>query len=82
MNKKLRVEVEVEVDKDSMNDVLTAIRAVLIQLQDISGVRLVEPKQFNSERGWLSFGWKTTIDTTEIWIPLHQYGGQKNVCKK
>ena len=73
MNKKLKVEVEVEVDKDKMNDVLTVIRAVLIQLQHIPGVGLVETKQFNKERGWLSFGWRTTIDTTEIWIPLHQY---------
>jgi len=72
MNKKLRVEVEVEVDKDKMNDVLTAIRTTLIQLQHIPGVRLVETKQFNKERGWLSFGWRTTIDRTEIWIPLYQ----------
>jgi len=73
MNKKLRIEIEVEVDKDSMNGVLATIRAVLIQLQDMPGVGLIEPKQFNKERGWLSFGWKTTIDKTEIWIPLHQY---------
>ena len=72
MNKKLRVEIEIDVDRNFICGTFDEIRKELIKIENIKGVRLVETKQYNRERGWLSYGWNTTIDTTQIWVPLSQ----------
>jgi len=72
MNKKLKVEIEIDVDRNFISGTLAKIRKELVKIENIEGVRLVETKQYNKERGWLSYGWKTTIDATQIWVPLSQ----------
>jgi len=72
MNKKLKVEIEIDVDRNFIGYTFDAIRKELIEIENIKGVRLVETKQYNRERGWLSYGWHTTIDYTPIWVPLSQ----------
>jgi len=77
MNKKLKVEIEIDVDRNFIGYTLAKIRKELIKIENIKGVRLVETKQYNKERGWLSYGWHTTIDYTPIWVPLSQGEKQK-----
>jgi len=77
MNKKLKVEIEIDVDESFISYTFDEIRKELIKIENIKGVRLVETKQYNRERGWLSYGWHTTIDATQIWVPLSQGEKQK-----
>ena len=76
MNKKLKVEIEIDVDESFISHTFDEIRKELIKIENIEGVRLVETKQYNKERGWLSYGWKSRIDVTQIWVPLSQ--GEKH----
>lgn len=71
MNKTIRIELELEIDEDSMENLLTKIRKKLIEIDVTSGVRLVTTWEFNKRRGiWLTYGWGFGKGRTQIWVPL------------
>jgi len=75
MNKTLKLEIKIEIDKGNVNDVLDKVRSKVIEIDDIEGVRLVTVWEYHKGRGiWLTYGWGVDDHKTQIWVPLKQYG--------
>lgn len=71
MNKTIKIELELEIDENGMDELLAKIREKLIDMDETKGIRLVTTWEFNKKRGiWLTYGWGFGKGRTQQWVPL------------